>query len=137
MGNEIVYCVRCCSRLLAAEFDRGKAVRHADKPYCAGCLRELAYTLPPAEAQRLLEQLAQKRAGEAVAPETPRRGTSRKTSTSKIPVVKTERRTLAPGAKPQTPAVPILVAGAGVLLLGAMAALMPGRSEPGRRSPDP
>lgn len=137
MGNEIVYCVRCQSRLLAAEFERGKAVRHADKPYCVGCLRAFALTLPPEEAQRLLEQLAQKRGGEAVPPETPRRGTSRRTSTSRIPVVKTERRTVAPGADSHSSAVPILIAGAVILLLGAVAALIPGRAEPSPRNPDP
>lgn len=137
MGNEIVYCVRCSSRLLAAEFDRGKAVRHADNPYCVGCLREFAFTLPPEEAQRLLEELARKRAGEAVAPETPRRGTPRKTSTSRIPVVKTERRTLAPGSNSQTSAVPFLFVGAVFLLLIAGAALIPGRTESSPRSSDP
>jgi hypothetical protein len=136
MGNEIVYCVQCRTRLLAAEFDRGKAMRHADHPYCAGCLRELASTLAPEEAQRLLEQLARKRAGEAVAPETPRRGSPRKTSTSRIPVVKTERRTLAPAAESPTSTVPFLVAGAVILLLGAGAALIPSRGEPGPRSSD-
>src|SRR5437868_5139901 len=137
MGNEIVYCVRCCSRLLTAEFDRGKAVRHGDHPYCVGCFREFALTLPPEEAQRLLEQLARKRAGEAIAPETPQRGTPRKTSTARIPIVKTERRTPASGADSRTPAVPFLVAGALILLLGAVAALTLGQTGSGPRSSDP
>jgi hypothetical protein len=131
MGNEIVYCVRCRNRLLAAEFDRGKAAWHEDKPYCAACLRELADTLRPEDAQRLLEQLALKRAGDLAVPETPRRGTPRKTSTSRIPVVKTERRTVAPGSPSSM--VPWLIAGAVVLLLGAGAAMMPRRTEPASR----
>src|SRR5947209_4640523 len=124
MGNEIVYCVRCRNRLLAAEFERGKAVRHAEHPYCIGCFREFALTLPPEEAQRVLEQLAQKRSGEAVAPDTPRRGTSRRTSTSRIPLVKTERRIAAPGAESRSAVLPILIAVAVVVLVGAVAALL-------------
>src|SRR5579859_7803402 len=137
MGNEIVYCVQCRTRLLAAEFDRGKAMRHGDHPYCAGCLREFASTLPPEEEQFLLEQLARKRAGDAPAAETPRRGSPRKTSTSRIPVVKTERRIQAPGAESQASALPFLVAGAAVVLLGGLAALIPGGSERGSRNPEP
>jgi hypothetical protein len=137
MGNEIVYCVRCRGRLLAADFERGKAVRHADNPYCAGCLRELAFTLPPEEAQRLLEQLTRKLPAERIPPETPSRGTPRKTSTSRIPVVKTERRALTPGAGSETSLVPYFVAGAVVLFLGAGAALIPSRANPGPRNPDP
>lgn len=134
MGNEIVYCVQCRSRLLTAEFNRGKALWHSDKPYCSGCIRELAATLPPDVAQELLEKLATKRAVDAAVPETPRRGTPRKTSTSRIPVVKTERRTLAPGARMQGSIVPYLLAGAIVLLLAAGAALIPSRAEPTPRN---
>ncbi len=39
MGNEIVYCGRCQSRLLAAEFEQGKAIRLSDGPVCVACLQ--------------------------------------------------------------------------------------------------
>jgi len=38
MGQEIVYCSRCQSRLNGADFDRGDAVRISNYIYCAGCL---------------------------------------------------------------------------------------------------
>ena len=38
MGQEIVYCSRCQSRLNGADFDRGTAVRISNYIYCATCL---------------------------------------------------------------------------------------------------
>src|SRR5262245_59280002 len=98
MGNEIVYCTQCQTRLLSSDFDNGKAVWSSEKPYCTPCIMGLVATLGPEEEQRILEQLAQKRAAQSGAAETPRRGTARKTSTSRIPVVKTERRSAPEGS---------------------------------------
>jgi hypothetical protein len=136
MGNEIVYCGRCATRLLASDFEAGKAARYEDKPYCAPCLRDLAVTLPPEDAQRLLEQLAVKRTRDAAVPETPRRGT-RKTSTSRIPVVKTERRTVSPDAARSSSLVPVAVGVALLLILGALAAVLPGSGSRTHREPEP
>ncbi|MBV8879365.1 MAG: hypothetical protein JO332_05355, partial [Planctomycetaceae bacterium] len=117
MGNEIVYCSSCRTRLLAGDFDHSKAVWHADRPYCAACIMGLVSSLAPEEEQRILEKLAVKRSADPD-PEAPRRAPVRKTSTSRIPVVKTERRTAVPA-----PAVSgVLIAlGVGVLILIAVA----------------
>src|SRR5262245_56739028 len=40
MGNEIVYCSRCQSRLTTADFDRGTAVRISNYVCCFACLSE-------------------------------------------------------------------------------------------------
>jgi len=61
MGQEIVYCSRCQSRLNGADFDRGTAVRLSNYIYCTSCLtpaeKEIADKLsrppgPPATTRR-------------------------------------------------------------------------------------
>src|SRR3954464_11955997 len=95
MGNEIVYWGTCQSRLLAGDFEAGKAVWLTGKPHCAACVMGIVSTLPPEEEQRILEQLAHKRGGGPAPEEPPKRAPARKTSTARIPIVKTERRTVA------------------------------------------
>src|SRR6185295_6945580 len=45
MGQEIVYCVRCASRIAGHDFDRDKAFRLEGKAYCAACMAALLPTL--------------------------------------------------------------------------------------------
>jgi hypothetical protein len=123
MGNEIVYCTQCQTRLLAGDFDNAKAVWSSDKPYCVSCIMGLVASLGPEEEQRILEQLAQKRAVQSGASDTPRRGTSKKTSTSRIPVVKTERRMAADSGP--NPVVLSLV-GIAIVLVIVLALLLGG-----------
>lgn len=156
MGNEIVYCARCQDRLIAAEFESGKALWSGDKPYCDECLMGLLATLPPKEEKRILEQLAVKRAGrEAPAPPPPgppRNPPPRKTSTARIPIVKktdripivrktdilvkTDRKLAAvpPAAGPK-PAAFIVLGAVVVLVLAALAS--GGRTERPDRRADP
>lgn len=135
MGNEIVYCTRCQSRLLASDFDNAKAVWSDEKPYCSECIMGLISTLPPEEEQRILEQLAHKRAAASGVTDTPSRGTSRKTSTSRIPVVKTERRTAAIAAGPNL--VVISIVGLAIVLVVVLAALSGGSGKPAVSSRPP
>jgi hypothetical protein len=125
MGNEIVYCTGCQTRLLSADFENAKAVWSTEKPYCTPCIMGLVSTLPPEEEQRVLEQLAHKRAAVSGATETPRRGTSRKTSTSRIPVVKAERR-----AASGTNVVVVSIVGLTIVLLVIVAAVSGGGGKP-------
>ena len=126
MGNEIVYCAGCQSRLLSADFDAHKAVWLSEKPYCTACVMGLVSSLPPEEEQRVLEQLAVKKSAD---PETttPRKGTARrtKTSTARIPVIK-DRRAVDPESGP--PATSLLIGVAvviGVVILGVVASTLP------------
>jgi len=125
MGNEIVYCSKCQSRLLSGDFEDGKAVWSSEKPYCVACIMGIVSTLPPEEEQRILEQLAHKRAP-SLSTDTPRRA-SRKTSTSRIPVVKTERRTASGDKSGPLPLV-LLLGGLAIVVIVVLVALS-GRSE--------
>ena len=53
MGHEIVYCVRCATRIAGADFEKAKAFRLGGRSICAACLPELLPTLTPAEQQEL------------------------------------------------------------------------------------
>src|ERR1043165_5975743 len=49
MGHEIVYCTRCASRIVGADFEKGKAFRLAGSAICSACVP----TLTPQEQQSL------------------------------------------------------------------------------------
>lgn len=53
MGHEIVYCVRCATRIAGTEFERAKAFRVGGRAICAACLPELLPTFTPAEQAEL------------------------------------------------------------------------------------
>src|SRR5262245_10828304 len=46
MGQEILYCYKCQTRLLGSEFEKGKAFKVGDKATCAECAKELFGSLP-------------------------------------------------------------------------------------------
>jgi hypothetical protein len=48
MGREIVYCDSCGDRIVAADFDRGRARTVQNKNYCHKCVKTLS--LPAADA---------------------------------------------------------------------------------------
>ncbi len=49
MGQEVVYCHRCLTRLLGGDFDTGKAFRTGDQISCAACTQEILASLPERE----------------------------------------------------------------------------------------
>ena len=51
MGQAIVYCVQCATRIVGADFDRGKAFRADSKVYCAKCYAKLHPEGPPEQKQ--------------------------------------------------------------------------------------
>ncbi len=55
MGQEIVYCFKCLTRLSGADFERGTAVRHGHRIACKECAPDLLAGLGPEEKQELLE----------------------------------------------------------------------------------
>ena len=42
MGQEIVYCFKCNTRLVSSDFDKGAAYWVADRPACKACTWALA-----------------------------------------------------------------------------------------------
>ncbi|HLF93295.1 MAG TPA: hypothetical protein VJB14_07530, partial [Planctomycetota bacterium] len=67
MGQEIVYCFKCLTRLTTGEFEKGKAFRRGPNASCKECLPELLSDLSPEEQKRFLA---------AAKPRDPNRGTS-------------------------------------------------------------
>ncbi len=53
MGQEIVYCFKCLTRLTGGDFEKGKAFRSGLKVSCKACLPELLAGLPPDERERV------------------------------------------------------------------------------------
>ncbi len=88
MGQEIVYCWKCRTRLTAADFEKAGAIRAGDNASCSKCASQLLATLTPAERAALQAKPGgEPRKGssprnEAVRP--PQRG-GKPGSTSKIP----------------------------------------------------
>src|SRR5258707_4090907 len=134
MGNEIVYCARCQSRLLAADFEAHKAVWHSEKPYCTPCIMGLVSSLPPEEEQRILEQLAVKKSGDQQTT-TPRKGTARraKTSTARIPVIKDRRAVDSEAGLPETR----LLISAPVVIRGVVLGIIPSTPSHSASAPNP
>lgn len=56
MGKEIVYCELCGTRILAEEFDKGKAITLLNKNYCAKCKDKAIQNLEPGEFEQVLPQ---------------------------------------------------------------------------------
>lgn len=125
MGQEIVYCIRCATRVAGHDFQTGKAFRVASKVICAACMPVVLPTLTPEEQK-------------AVAPGSG----GGKHSTSRIRTVKppvTSSSTRMPPVRPEPPArskMPLIlgsVAAVGVLIVAGV--LLTSRSEPPPAAP--
>ena len=46
MGQEIVYCFKCATRLVSSDFEKGRAVRKGNRVSCSTCLPDLPEALP-------------------------------------------------------------------------------------------
>ncbi|HLY10132.1 MAG TPA: hypothetical protein VKW04_12565, partial [Planctomycetota bacterium] len=57
MGQEIVYCYQCQTRLLGSEFDKGLAFRVGAQVSCSECVRGLFSSLPPAQIDAEIARL--------------------------------------------------------------------------------
>jgi len=94
MGNEIVYCRNCQTRLLNSDFERGAAFKIDGIASCDQCAADVLKLLPPDKFQEFLHQTAKsKKAPPAPEKAAPRAENRR--GTGSIPIVpavpKTER----------------------------------------------
>lgn len=121
MGQEIVYCFGCQTRLLAADFERGDAVRFEDRVACAACAREHADSLPAPDRPP------------PPTTKTPRRGTSRRLAS---PTPRTGTRTLPDRAGPGGSRMGLAI-GAGAVLLGIILVATLSSGGGGRNAPPP
>jgi hypothetical protein len=64
MGQEILYCYKCQTRLLGSEFEKGKAFKVGGKASCADCVKELIASIPeaPIEVDRKISSSSRIRA---------------------------------------------------------------------------
>jgi hypothetical protein len=118
MGQEILYCFKCQTRLMGSDFDRGKAFRVDSQAACPDCVRSLLAHLPDpdAEIERLKRTHVPKPAG------TP-------SSSTKLPQVSTSRIPVQPprtlDAPPRPSRTPQLIAAAvGVLVVIVLLAVV-------------
>src|SRR6476619_7292973 len=73
MGNEIVYCRNCQTRLLNSDFERGAAFKIDGIASCDKCSADVLKLLPPDRLQEFLRQTAKsKQASPAPAKPTTR-----------------------------------------------------------------
>ena len=77
MGQEIVYCFRCSSRIVVGDPAKGGSYTIGDRIACAECASALLTTLPAREREELLSQMQKVTHGKmkAVSKRTPGRGT--------------------------------------------------------------
>jgi hypothetical protein len=118
MGHEIVYCVRCATRVVGADFERGKAFRAGGKVVCATCLAEILPTLSPEEQKEISLSSTKMRAVKQQAP-------SHATSSRTAPV-----RIAAPPPPPKSRTGVIVAVSLGAIALLAAVGVMASRSTP-------
>lgn len=124
MGQGIVYCFRCSSRIVGADSDKGVAYPIGDRIACAACASELLPTLSPAERDDLLARMnkgAPTKRGEPTR-RTPRRGTEAVT-----PRRGTEAAMQTPGNK-----TPLIIGGVVTAIIVLLLILMASDSNPSR-----
>jgi len=122
MGQEIVYCFKCASRLLGADFDKGKAFRFEGKSICLSCVQRLMATLPPEQLAPLAAAMDEASRTKLSGPVPTARSPARQTDSSrKLRAVQDDA---APASKPPSNAPLLLGIGAAVVVLGIAAAVL-------------
>lgn len=122
MGQEIVYCFKCQTRVLGGDLKNGNALRTGDRVACSACVPALLEALTPQERKNLLSK---------VQGSEPRTGSGPRhtaISTTRIPVPRPASP--APASSP----MPLLAGGVGALLVLVIGIVV---STPGSKAPDP
>src|SRR5579883_2081857 len=101
MGQEILYCYKCQTRLLGSEFEKGKAFKVGGQASCAACVKDLLGSVPDVGSE---SERGRKLASTARIPlPTPDSSSKNKALTSRTP---------APSpAAPPSRAKPLVIAG--------------------------
>jgi hypothetical protein len=142
MGQEIVYCAQCRRRIAGVEFDRGEAFQIGNRLVCSTCAAAVMPSLDLKERDRLLQQMFRatrdRRSTSSaslpsvrapLAADTPRRMSTRKTTTRSIPLAKPPP---APAAAPRPSALPTFLLAA---FIGASAVIFLLFLSSGKRAP--
>jgi hypothetical protein len=117
MGQEILYCFKCQSRVTSSDLGKGEAFRIDDSVACAACTKEILPTFPLKRQKEILNQ-----SGRGAPPDTATRTPRRPTPTVPAPLRSN---------------VPILVVAGGVaLVLILVVVLASGKSAPVTPAPD-
>lgn len=127
MGQAIVYCWKCQEKILAADFENGRAFQAGGRTSCQKCAPELAATLPEHERQALLLRLGATGSGQD--PSRPPQTTSTSRNLALRPEQSRTPRRATPTVPPSASADPRLfvwsgIAIGGILLVGMMAFFM-------------
>src|SRR5690349_11144870 len=57
MGQEILYCYKCQTRIVGSDFGKGAAYQVGNNVCCSKCAAELLNTLPPKDRENLIAQM--------------------------------------------------------------------------------
>jgi hypothetical protein len=110
MGQEILYCYKCQTRLLGSEFEKGKAFKVGGQASCPTCVKDLLATVPDAAYE---SDRGRKLASTARIP------IPEPASSSKIKAITNRSVAPPPPAKPRTALIAgVLVVVAALVLLG-------------------
>jgi hypothetical protein len=124
MGQEILYCYKCQTRLLGSEFEKGKAFKVGGQASCASCVKDLLASMPEAQAEIDRKLSSSGRI---------RMATPDPAAKIKPPTV---RSAPPPAPAPEKSKVPLIVAiVGGAILLLAIAAAMSGGAQRSHPSP--
>src|SRR5262245_32193892 len=122
MGQEILYCFKCQTRLLGSDFERGKAFRVDSQAACPDCVKSLLAHLPDpdAELERLKRSQIPKPAG--LTSSSTKIPAARLESTARIPV--SSSRPPAPEPPPPPSRTPVIAGVVGAVVVLALVAFV-------------
>src|SRR5436190_1282299 len=126
MGQEILYCYKCQTRLLGSEFEKGKAFKVGGQASCPTCVKDLLASMPEAQAEFDRKVASTSRMRVPASDAFPK---------VKPPIV---RSAPSPAPAEEKSKVPLIVAviGGVILLLVLAAAMSGGRRRSSTTSPD-
>jgi hypothetical protein len=130
MGQEILYCYKCQTRLLGSDFERGKAFRVNAQAACSDCVRDLLAHLPDPDAELEKLKRAQVPKPPGVTSSSSKMQAVRLDSTARLQVPAS--RAAAPQPPTQPPSrTPLIIAAAlgGLVLLILLAVVFSGSKE--------
>lgn len=128
MGNEILYCYWCSSRILGPDFDKGAAVLIGNHACCGQCLPKVLASLPAKQRETLLAVL--NAPARPPGRNTPRSGTE-------IAPSKSPRGLPAVSARPKSTSLMMGLVGGGIVALALLLLWLGGGKKDHPRPVDP